>query len=1383
MAMVGEGGDVAEAFQHRKRWDSHRLKAPFFGVKQSDSEAYNEARQFCAVQLAYGPHVQHGTVLYVSGVTPLGHSISVIVRGYHASFYIKCHASWTDVHVERLVDALEREMRVRIDRGYSHAPGDEVRYGGGVEAEELFETLDNGDDGDDDDDGEVDHDAMSPSEAKEHEKARFLKRLRKTNKKREKRVDKNASFFGGVGGNGGFGSSKEEKELYASRPFLIDSCEVLAGTSFTYYRGKGVFDNFLKITVCYPKLVSLCRTILEGSYVENEQSVKLPDTKWLEVYPSLAPADPTHGTMFELFEAHVDYTINFTAMRQLRMCTWWCLPDVRDATAVTFARRRVTTTDYELEVPYELISSVPATRPGLVPGSTLQTMIPNCLAMMFDIECVNLQGRFPSALFGDPVVIISFTIYRLSNYALRKNYVLVVLPQDDPTLDLPPQQAGEPELIVIVVKTVLELLELWREMVIGLDADVMAGYNSNSFDIMYLKTTNDMLHPDGPLARMQWDAKKERARWLRMGRMPLTSHSLFASKPRVTRGKSKVDVRMGGRCILDFMRWAVTPGPEKEFVDLRLGGVAQDIVGQTKADMPPDRISHAYRLNASTRGRLVNYASIDTELLYEMDKKRKIILEYMEQASRRGITPQEVHDRGTEHSVQAGLYFFMRTLYEKDLAAHAASVARGDSEAVTKELVALPCLLPTRRRDRPFIVLDKFEGAIVREPTRGFYTEPVFTLDARSLYPSVILQNNMCPTTMFTDPTLIAREGLVEGRDFTRRPKVVRKHDGEMAYDHDTKRPRHEPISDESSACYLTATYKPSIVCAFLNDLFALRVSYKKTMAKAIGEREALDALIGAREPTGAELVQRAQLELQIDAARRQEWESTIMICGIREVQVKLLMNSTYGYFGSLTSPGSNPQLAADVTWWGRYLSSWAGYLLESHFCKKAGFKYDCIVIYGDTDSIMIRIIGCPDDNGATVKWVAEIASTLINSYMPKPHAFIYEKYYLRMLLRGKKMYAGLKFTPGQAKPKLEIKGMSVVKKDYCPLVRRVVKKALYDLIVEGNTPLALKNAQYEIGLLKSGEFDLSELIMSKSLSSNPDKYKVKNKAGRTITLLPHVQLALRMMAAEPRNPPRAGDRISSVLCMTTVSTSKDKRKQTKGDQAVAPMVAFREKIPINIDHYMSTLETELGKVFESVLGGSVRAKHLLFTGRHMLKRRQTEISALAPLAKFMRIEQHNCEGCHHLLPTPTKTSLPLDKLLCDKCQLDGPSLRDDAARRLSEAKARRDECLRECQNCVAGENASAEMRNSPIIIEEIAACASEACKNQWRRLRAKADVDAQQKKWSRWLTIGEDDSVFEGARAKRDASTISEIDGDDEGAGDGGEVVLSAKRQRSNSD
>jgi DNA polymerase delta subunit 1 len=59
-----------------------------------------------------------------------------------------------------------------------------------------------------------------------------------------------------------------------------------------------------------------------------------------------------------------------------------------------------------------------------------------------------------------------------------------------------------------------------------------------------------------------------------------------------------------------------------------------------------------------------------------------------------------------------------------------------------------------------------YEGATVFEPKRGFYNQPIATLDFASLYPSIMIAHNLCYTTCMVKPP----EDFVEGKDYVVTP-------------------------------------------------------------------------------------------------------------------------------------------------------------------------------------------------------------------------------------------------------------------------------------------------------------------------------------------------------------------------------------------------------------------------------------------------------------------------------------------------------------------------------------------------------------------------------------------------------------------------------------
>lgn len=49
---------------------------------------------------------------------------------------------------------------------------------------------------------------------------------------------------------------------------------------------------------------------------------------------------------------------------------------------------------------------------------------------------------------------------------------------------------------------------------------------------------------------------------------------------------------------------------------------------------------------------------------------------------------------------------------------------------------------------------ETYEGATVIEPIRGYYQQPIATLDFASLYPSIMIAHNLCYTTLLSKASM-----------------------------------------------------------------------------------------------------------------------------------------------------------------------------------------------------------------------------------------------------------------------------------------------------------------------------------------------------------------------------------------------------------------------------------------------------------------------------------------------------------------------------------------------------------------------------------------------------------------------------------------------------
>merc|ERR1719183_1353958 len=74
-----------------------------------------------------------------------------------------------------------------------------------------------------------------------------------------------------------------------------------------------------------------------------------------------------------------------------------------------------------------------------------------------------------------------------------------------------------------------------------------------------------------------------------------------------------------------------------------------------------------------------------------------------------------------------------------------------------------------------------------------------------------------------------------------------------------------------------------------------------------------------------------------------------------RQLALKLSANSVYGFTGALNGPLPCLEVARSVTAYGREMIQATKKLVQSHFVQENGYANNAEVLYGDTDSVMVR--------------------------------------------------------------------------------------------------------------------------------------------------------------------------------------------------------------------------------------------------------------------------------------------------------------------------------------------------------------------------------------------------------------------------------------------
>lgn len=110
--------------------------------------------------------------------------------------------------------------------------------------------------------------------------------------------------------------------------------------------------------------------------------------------------------------------------------------------------------------------------------------------------------------------------------------------------------------------------------------------------------------------------------------------------------------------------------------------------------------------------------------------------------------------------------------------------------------------------------------------------------------------------------------------------------------------------------------------------------------------------------------------------------------------------------------------------------------LVLEKYTKANGYEFDCQVIYGDTDSVMVKF-GTPDIKKAMQ--LGKEAAQYVSGNFINPIKLEFEKVYCPYLLMNKKRYAGLYWTNPDKYDKMDCKGIETVRRDSCSLVKEVV--------------------------------------------------------------------------------------------------------------------------------------------------------------------------------------------------------------------------------------------------------------------------------------------------------------------------------------------------------
>ena len=436
--------------------------------------------------------------------------------------------------------------------------------------------------------------------------------------------------------------------------------------------------------------------------------------------------------------------------------------------------------------------------------------------------------------------------------------------------------------------------------------------------------------------------------------------------------------------------------------------------------------------------------------------------------------------------------------------------------------------------DERYVENEGLKGGAVLVPEKGL-VEDVVILDYKSLYPTIMMAHNLCYTTVLTP--------------------------GSPAVDNVAKMDGGEGIiTAPSGGRFVSPQVSPGIMPAVLRELLDERTATKNLMKKAgEDERRFLDA---------------------------------------KQNAMKILLNSFYGYSGYARARLYSLALANAVTSFGRENilrtkkiidEIGSAYVIDGEvvfkdalpFGKAAEKCFDLSVVYGDTDSVFVRLRPAGPGAGAISLEDAEligrkIAETVTSS-LPEPMELVFEAFARRGIFLAKKRYALWVFEPvGDGwKDRIKVRGMETVRRDWCGLTSKTLKTCLELVLKEGKVEEAVEHVRSVVLRLQNLDLSLDpslleDLTLTRRYTKSSGSYKNKQ---------PHIQL-VEKIRERGGSVPGVGDRVPFVIVQ---GKRGKKNKELFVNRAEDPAFVLEKNMPLDTEYYVEKqILPPVLRIFES---------------------------------------------------------------------------------------------------------------------------------------------------------------------------------------------------------
>jgi len=654
---------------------------------------------------------------------------------------------------------------------------------------------------------------------------------------------------------------------------------------------------------------------------------------------------------------------------------------------------------------------------------------------------------------------------------------------------------------VISYKDEKSMLEGFLKILDSFDPDIITGYNINGFDFPYILTRLS----ENKLSRALGRDKTKQSISKKFG--------------------SKTKTAITGRIVADVYQ-LVKESIGKGILRLKrygLGEVSKELLGFGKVDITHGEISKHWLGTSQQMQKLIEYAKVDSLLALQLLLNKNMLDKFIELSKVSGLLLQDALDSGEATRVENILL-----------------------REFNKDDYVLPMKPPTNEILNRKVQRETkgLKGALVLEPTVGLHTNCIVYMDFKSMYPSIFISYNICPTTL-----LKTNENL-------------------------------DAIETPDKIKFVSRKVKVGIMPRIVKFLIHERDIVRKQM-------------------------------------REERNESIKRILDARQLALKYVTNSFYGYTGYVLARVYSLDVANAITSCGRHLIQVTKNTVESG----KNFR----VIYGDTDSIMV------DTNITDVDKAIEIGKEIeaeINKRLEGIVEMKTENIFKSILILTKKRYAGLAIEKnnGDTSERIVMKGIETVRRDWCDLTSEMLFNVLEIILKEQSPKKAVDYVKGILGKLERNEVPIEKLVVTKSISKSLRDYK---------GVQPHIEVVKKIKKRNPTEAPSIGDRVGFVITFGS---------QLMSERAEDPSYVKEHKLKIDSKYYIeSQIIPPLERVFDAI---GVTKTELFGVGRQLLLTEAMKSNAKKSESNTLtQIEGFVCKDCDRFY-----RRIPLIGK-CDNCQ------------------------------------------------------------------------------------------------------------------------------------